>query len=283
MRRTLITLLPILLGLSLVVLCAAPATAGSCDADCEGENCTGDCEIDSISCSTGCSSDNCPGHAICREYGESESGHSCVYEMSSKCEVDGSALPIGGPEQPPGPFRVEPSAEWSVISYRTDRVSPLAWGDVAVLATSNPTWARGSLDTLVSNNHEETARLRQRIRAGELRYEPRPPQERFHFAVSPGSHCIGVRLEVAERHVGGAADAALLVRATVDGRGRIVAARPLHSLGDADAASMVRFLKANTTLWREDGVESPFEVFVVFSTRTDGSAGWMVSGAEPLL
>jgi hypothetical protein len=46
---------------------------------------------------------------------------------------------------------------------------------------------------------------------------------------------------------------------------------------------MVRFLKANTRLWREDGGEGPFEAFVVLFTRADGSVGWMVSGAEPLL
>ena len=271
----------LLIVFSFVVL-AVPAMATSCDADCEGENCTGDCEINSISCGTACSSDGCPGHAVCKEYGTSTTGLACVYEMSSKCEIGGSGLPTG-PEQTPGAFRVEPAAEWSVISYRTDHVSPLGWDEVEVLATSNDTWARGSLDALMSAHREDTARLRRRIRAGELRYEPRPPQERFHFAVSPGAHCLGVRLELAEQHVPDAADAALLVRATVDRRGRIVAARPLHSLGDADAASMVRFLKANTTLWREDGVEGPFEVFVVLSTRTDGSAGWMVSGAEPLL
>lgn len=268
--------------LAVLLLLPAPAAATSCDADCEGEECHGDCEINSISCSTACSSDGCPGRAICKEYGTSQTGLSCSYEMTAECSVAGSGFPTG-PEEQPGGLRAEPSSQWSVIAYSTDHLSPLGWDDVEVLATSSSTWARGALDALVAREREQTARQRQRVRSGELRVAPSPVQRRVHYAVSSGGHCVGVRLEVGERRLEGAGEAALLVLATVDAGGRIVAARPLHALGGADAAAMVRFLKKNTRLWRQDGGEGPFEAFVVLTTRGDGSAGWMVAGSRPLL
>ncbi|HMB53988.1 MAG TPA: hypothetical protein VKU40_11765, partial [Thermoanaerobaculia bacterium] len=102
------------------------------------------------------------------------------------------------------------------------------------------------------------------------------------YSVSP-RHCLGVGLAVTDHRMPDAEDAALLLRATVTREGRIVAAQILHSTAEGTEERMVSFVKANTRLWRKDGVKSPFEAFVVFFTDADGSAGWMVAGSQPLV
>ena len=272
--------LALALAIALSALPAGWAAAHRCEAECEGEDCLGGCTIDLSTCGVGCIDDGCPGTAICKAIGESSTGLSCTTELTSDCD-QASEFP-DGPEEQPSALRIAPAAEWAVIAYGTDHYTPLRFEQVEVLAASDPFYAKVARDRLVTQSRKEAQRLRQRIRREGLRLDA-PPQRRLHYAVSPGRRCLAVELEVGERRTTVDAAASIFVRATVNAAGRIVAADLLHASAAGVEQRLVRFLKANTRLWRRDGGEGPFEAFVVLFTLDDGNAGWIASGSKPLL
>lgn len=265
---------------TVLLCCPGIASAGSCSGDCEGENCNGGCTINHPTCGTACVDDGCPGRAICQVFGQSATGLDCTHEVTSNCVQPQDEVP-GGPEHP-GLLRTAPTTEWAVIAYDTNPLDSLSPDRVAVLATSSRVFAQGATEELMIAKRKSVARMRQRVRSEGLRIDRTTFEQRYRYAVSP-AECFGVGLEVAKQNLDGAEKASLLLRVTADAEGSVVAAQVLHSTANGSQARMVQFVKANTRLWRQDGGSGPFEAFVVFFTQDDGSAGWIVSGSQPLL
>lgn len=274
------------LAVALLLLVAGSADATSCSGDCEGTDCTGGCSINSVVCSTACIDDGCPGTATCKEYGDSTQ---CYHEFTSSCEQvsDEDPFPNGPEQQLKGASRTRSSLQWSVMEYPTDEISPLALRDVEVLGTSTSWFADQSVDDLLVSVRQDAAALKARLRSRELQRETRfPTQRRLRYSVSPGTGCVRAVMDLSQRRLplDVPGQATVLFRATVDAQGEVTAVKVLHTLRtDGTEKIMARFLKDHATLRRTDGGEGPFEAFVVFFAQQDQSAGWIVSGAEPLL
>lgn len=260
--------------------------ADSCDADCEGENCTGGCEVSSLSCSVSCVDDGCPGTATCKEYGDNTE---CFHSFTSDCEEGISDEPPDGPitrdlVAPP----IVASPEWAVLRYEERHLTPVRWNHVTAVAASSWHFSEQAVDQLVEATHREAERRVRSRSAGEIAEAPwtRPPTLRLHFVVSPKARCSDVTMELTtpapEQPFGG--PASLFARAAVDSEGRIAGAELLYSsAGEPQTDSMIRFLKQAARIRPTTGASGPLEAFVVLFTKTGRDVGWIVSGARPLL
>lgn len=275
----------LLFAVAVLLLPAGVAWATSCSGDCEGTDCNGGCNINSINCSTACTDDGCPGKAICKEYGGAS--YECYHEFTSSCTREEQNDPPDGPEQQAKTFGLEVrDTEWSVISYEADELSSMAWAGVDVMATSNRFHADRTVDELIARQREESGRLRQRLRQEGLRIDRgRALQGRLLYSVSPAGRCVRARMEMEERRFGVEIPehAAVFARTTVDSKGTIAAIELLHADRTAGTErAMLDFLKLHARLTRTDGEAAPYEAYVVLYSGPGNTANWIVSGSSLL-
>ena len=269
----------------LALFIAYPAVAESCSADCEEAlGCYGGCQLSATEeCGSYCFSSGC--NVSCKEIGPNNQILSCGGGGDSEC---GSRS--GGPNEPPAAAKVGPfssrMAEWAVLAYRTDQVTPLAEKDVRVLSSSSRAYGAIARDSYRLDHNERLALHAQRAEAdGQREIFQRPldtPQDRTVLKVKPVlGACLkaGIDFGGARFPVYPERSSVFYFRAQLNEAGQVSRVDGLHSEVPSLDEHFVNYLRENLGVTVDEGSPSPRVLFGYLKATPSGAMGHMLLSA----
>jgi len=269
--------IPILLGaVGALLLGAAPALAGSCDAYCDGAlGCYGSCSI---------TQDNCA--VICIEGGCSVDCYSAPKSCGGGGRLDCHFRP-----PPPSPSTRQhsstepPESGWALLRYELRPDAPIVSDHVVAVRASSEDFAQFARAAEARLENEEMAKLRQDSEK-ELLAVALGGGSREVLFVAPRRACNRLRSTLENRHFVGQVPSApqtVYFRATTDGTGRIASLDVLYSEAtEAETRGVVAFGEENLQVWSRQAPALPLELFGSLRVTPDGKVGYMLVGGNSL-